>query len=252
VKPHWQNIEPSPYALLLKSDEWREKRNHIVNRDENKCQKCNNESYINNSELDLYMSFQTTISAKKGNFILLRGEDERFVRKIDCTTESFKSTFQKGINFCFLNNSKYLIAVFQLDLCNTNKKKNSAFLEELLKIENFTMKGHRSDQLSKTLSKYQNLFKWPHTKYLNVHHKFYQKGNMPWEYEDEAFVTLCGACHQKTHEEETIYLYNENGKKIILTPCDRCDGTGEKPEYHYVQNGICFKCRGSRFIEELI
>ena len=120
MKPHWQNIEPSPYALLLEKDEWRNKRNHIVNRDGNKCQKCNNESYINNSELDLYMSFQTTISAKKGNFIQLQDKDERFVRKIDCTSEKFKSTFQKEMNFCFINSSKYLIAVFQLD--NTNKK----------------------------------------------------------------------------------------------------------------------------------
>jgi len=32
---------------------------------------------------------------------------------------------------------------------------------------------------------------------LNVHHKQYFKGRKPWEYENEALVTLCETCHEE-------------------------------------------------------
>lgn len=32
---------------------------------------------------------------------------------------------------------------------------------------------------------------------LNVHHKFYEKGRMPWEYLDYALITLCEDCHKE-------------------------------------------------------
>lgn len=31
---------------------------------------------------------------------------------------------------------------------------------------------------------------------LNVHHKFYRRGFEPWNYADEALVTLCEPCHE--------------------------------------------------------
>jgi len=33
------------------------------------------------------------------------------------------------------------------------------------------------------------------TETLNVHHRIYRKGKMPWDYEDDVFVTLCEGCH---------------------------------------------------------
>lgn len=32
---------------------------------------------------------------------------------------------------------------------------------------------------------------------LHVHHKWYNKGCLPWEYPDEALITLCDLCHAK-------------------------------------------------------
>ena len=32
---------------------------------------------------------------------------------------------------------------------------------------------------------------------LNVHHSFYERGKMPWEYGDYMLTTLCEACHGK-------------------------------------------------------
>ena len=31
--------------------------------------------------------------------------------------------------------------------------------------------------------------------------------------------------------------------------CDRCDGKGRLPENKHVENGICFKCRGKRYLK---
>lgn len=32
---------------------------------------------------------------------------------------------------------------------------------------------------------------------LNVHHLFYISGNNPWEYENDALITLCERCHER-------------------------------------------------------
>lgn len=37
-------------------------------------------------------------------------------------------------------------------------------------------------------------------KTLNVHHRFYQRGNDPWDYENEMLVTLCDVCHKKMED----------------------------------------------------
>jgi len=35
---------------------------------------------------------------------------------------------------------------------------------------------------------------------LHVHHDFYVRGWMPWEYPDEALWCLCEHCHRAKHE----------------------------------------------------
>jgi 5-methylcytosine-specific restriction endonuclease McrA len=42
---------------------------------------------------------------------------------------------------------------------------------------------------------------------LNVHHKYYIDGYMPWEYPDEALITLCEDCHRMEHEYNDIDVY---------------------------------------------
>ena len=34
---------------------------------------------------------------------------------------------------------------------------------------------------------------------LHVHHKYYVFGRLPWEYPDQALITLCNTCHSKEH-----------------------------------------------------
>lgn len=40
---------------------------------------------------------------------------------------------------------------------------------------------------------------------LHIHHKTYEFGNDPWNYEDKNFITLCEVCH-KQEELNKIYL----------------------------------------------
>jgi len=88
---------------------------------------------------------------------------------------------------------------------------------------------------------------------LNVHHKYYVYGCLPWEYEDKALVSLCQDCHFNIHKISDIVCFSNNEKTTVMkyTPCHRCSGTGYLPVYNYYQNGICFRCQGRRF-EELI
>lgn len=86
---------------------------------------------------------------------------------------------------------------------------------------------------------------------LNVHHTFYYYGNIvPWGYYWEDLITLCEECHCLLHKKEEIPIYNTSLRKINdeLDFCDRCGGTGFLPQYRHVQNGICFKCRGTKKI----
>ena len=40
---------------------------------------------------------------------------------------------------------------------------------------------------------------------LHVHHKYYEKDKMIWEYPDECYLTLCNECHGLEHEEIKIF-----------------------------------------------
>lgn len=89
--------------------------------------------------------------------------------------------------------------------------------------------------------------------FLHVHHKYYILGKYPWEYTDDALITVCSDCHSEIHENESIPVYEteEMIDNVNLTPCFRCNGEGVFPEFKHVSNGICFRCGGTKY-EELI
>jgi 5-methylcytosine-specific restriction endonuclease McrA len=86
---------------------------------------------------------------------------------------------------------------------------------------------------------------------LHVHHKYYINDKLPWEYSNDALITLCQICHQDVHDntEIPVYLDNEMTTRLKLTKCSRCNGSGYLKEYHYHQNGICFRCNGNKYDE---
>lgn len=88
---------------------------------------------------------------------------------------------------------------------------------------------------------------------IQVHHTYYVKSTLPWEYPDECFKVVCKRCHTRIHEEEEIMMYANHMFKdgVKLTPCNRCEGLGYLYEFNYHMDGICFGCKGAGF-EELI
>jgi hypothetical protein len=103
--------------------------------------------------------------------------------------------------------------------------------------------------VSYSLNDYR-LFDWCHVAELNVHHTYYQLAKFAWDYPDEALKTYCQICHMQLHAYEKIPLLNELGIEVgSLTPCVRCAGAGEFPEYRHIEEGICFRCRGAKYEE---
>ena len=43
------------------------------------------------------------------------------------------------------------------------------------------------------------------TKRMQVHHRFYIEGRLPWEYSDDVLVTLCEDCHNLIHREGELF-----------------------------------------------
>ncbi len=85
---------------------------------------------------------------------------------------------------------------------------------------------------------------------LHVHHKYYIRNKPPWEYDNNILITLCNWCHEDLHKKEVIKVYDEHHKEITnLTPCERCSGKGWFPHYDHIQSGICFYCKGAKFME---
>lgn len=89
--------------------------------------------------------------------------------------------------------------------------------------------------------------------YMHVHHRYYILNRLPWEYDDEALITLCNWCHWELHKNEEVdVLYEDGLTKAKLNPCIRCNGAGWFPEHSHVQGDTCFRCRGSRYEQPLI
>lgn len=76
--------------------------------------------------------------------------------------------------------------------------------------------------------------------HLHVHHHYYILSNLPWEYPDEALVTICNWCHWSFHLENKVPVYETNQMQINLNfkPCARCNGTGWFQEYKHVESGF--------------
>ena len=53
-------------------------------------------------------------------------------------------------------------------------------------------------------------------KTLHVHHLYYESGMNPWEYPEDAMITLCEDCHKSEHE----------SKKNILKVIDQLNHSG--------------------------
>ena len=79
--------------------------------------------------------------------------------------------------------------------------------EDLLKTEEW--RGKRQKILNRDNNKCVYCGK---THNLQVHHKYYSKYSngfrvYPWNYPDDALITLCDECHKKVHNKKKIKTY---------------------------------------------
>ena len=86
---------------------------------------------------------------------------------------------------------------------------------------------------------------------LHVHHLYYIFDHLPWQYNNNALVTVCHECHTEIHKTQKIPTYDDQEleEELNLVTCDKCFGTGFLQQYNYFHDGICFKCMGYKFLK---
>lgn len=181
------------YSEKLKTYEWRNKRNYIVNRDNHSCNKCKSKP----------TEFQNGRYVRKKTEKEIREYKEYFGKLwFESVKEEYKEIYDPENPPWFLQNE---------DRIPLNHEPNPTF--------------------------------------LHVHHKYYVLNNLPWEYPNEALVTLCQNCHQNLHNETEIEVFTDENKttKVEIIICEKCNGSGYLPEFHYYEKGICFSCNGEKY-----
>lgn len=245
--------ENIPYSELLQTTEWREKREVIIKRDRMNCQNCFNKSY---QKFDLGLIFGTDVP--HGTFNSKFHEDGYFIARVwDFKNGNIETGFVHEKNFSiekssiayYKKNGNYAQIIALKLIENSLIKLNSNVEIALLGGIKGKVKEETFDMVYAPIQKDD---KWRIIYGLHVHHKYYQEGQLPWGYPDNALVTLCWECHEKLHHESTVPFLDFQGIEIgKYTNCYRCHGAGIFPEYYHVESGICFRCGGARF-EELI
>lgn len=207
------------YQEQLQSTEWKRKRLEIINRDGNKCAQCNcqRSSYVGMSTRNI----KTYSDMRKDGYGLSKDPN------------NFNLVLLMKGNI-FLTPVKYVEKEIDYEL--EELKFAGRWIEPLHQFD-----GGRYEWICfKSDIKKEDI-----QPDLNVHHRYYIIDRMAWEYNQDALITLCQSCHQKEHELNPIFVYDEKGEIIYTAEnCKRCDGSGYIPEYKYFQNGICFECYG--------
>ncbi|MDX1830140.1 MAG: hypothetical protein R3342_11400 [Lutibacter sp.] len=207
------------YQEQLQTTEWKNKRLEILERDNFSCTNC---------------------KCKRSKFL-------RLSNKFGIKTYEYLSK-----NSCVsfeINNIKKEVIYFDCDSGFVNSA-NFIGENELIILENLKFALQREDNFNEN-NKYQlicfteNISEKDRFTDLNIHHKYYIIGKKAWEYDNDSLITLCEKCHQKEHEDKTIPVYDSLGGFLYNAKiCDKCNGSGFLPEFHYYENGICFKCYG--------
>jgi len=244
------------YQQQLQTTEWRNKRKEILLRDFCCCIKCKNSSIISKSRkiepVEIkdtrewyFFNYYEPSSVTKSNMIANREVTvvNPFVELHELMSLEMFIGQEQG--------KEYLSGVKVKDI-NWNevfKKKREYIAHYQKKFPHLQVRGDEDyeKEIINRAEKNKDK-KWYVVPGLNVHHRYYMKGKMAWDYPDNVFETLCSECHEAFHAENKVPYYSESGELILnLTPCDRCGGHGIIPAFTHIQNGICFKCFGKGY-----
>jgi len=81
-------------------------------------------------------------------------------------------------------------------------------------------------------------------KTLTVHHLWYKKGKEPWDYTDEALVTLCEDCHETEREfrqDLEVWLIQEIKKRLFVGDLQEIVSTISGLEIETYEPGVFLK-----------
>jgi 5-methylcytosine-specific restriction endonuclease McrA len=269
----------SAYLELLKKPEWRKRRAQILLRDNNQCQCCHNDKYFGSLKRGV-LGFHPLQS--NGNHVMVDiyedkmlspcfinfdyDQFEMYLVRVDfgknyqsiMTIQNFPKNLFTNYELTVRSPSFYDISKkYGIDppkhgVCNQTNYKE-IFAEFHRAMDSYSEIVRKEEQLiTDRIDKaycdlpFQGIFG------LHIHHRYYVAGKMPWEYPDEALVTLCWLCHEEIHQHRVTPVLSEFGIPLgELHNCHRCHGAGWFPQFDHVQEGICFRCRGAKY-EELI
>ncbi len=247
----FENTTRIPYEDLLRTSEWKQRRTKIIQRDEDCCSSCHRMAsvYVVNHNISPQNGDKIIAgSVAYNNKTFATFKEEMAIEKINVFHYPFVENIiyavsPKGQLFLVdLGSWEEVIAVNKNDLVV-----NIAKSERGRDVWIISLSGR---QLSDVALKIPTLVE--NTVVMHVHHKFYIMEKLPWEYEDDALLTLCNWCHWELHEKTVIPVYTvQNGElnQLDYHPCFRCHGAGVLPEYSHVESGVCFRCRGTRYEE---
>ena len=220
------------YEELLKDDRWKVKRKEIIVRDELTCQKCKNSSL--DHEFRCSQAKRTYNSSLSVTYAILQTTPLQFIPfELKNYWETIQFEEDLVMYYAQCENRVYPIAFRKVEET------------EIVKKESLNL-------VPKPLPASTKNLEWLYNGTLHVHHTYYQQNRYPWEYPNEALITLCWKCHSLEHEDKKVPVISETGVLIdYYNLCKRCCGAGIFPEYKHVESGVCFRCRGAKY-EELI
>lgn len=249
LKKEFNENQEIPYEELLKTIEWEERRKKITERDNFCCTKCGKTNSFRHSNLNI--SIQTKDKLTKQSVTLQNKSIDTVKKELKINEISIIKTSFK--NSCIGITENGILFLADIDTIKNVPKDelviNNGITEFGLQFHVF---GKRGQQFLDNNFVIPILVENPIS--MHVHHKFYVQNKLPWEYDDNALITLCNNCHFELHEHSIIHYYSfVDGelRNLNYTPCSRCNGAGVFPEYRRIQNGVCFRCNGKKY-EELI
>jgi hypothetical protein len=236
------------YSKLLQTQEWRKKRTLILKRDKYRCQTCQNEKLLKDTNCKYFFKGIQANSHSPESWkielfdhdivtgyyqVYFRGEFSKLPRNI--------KLFVKKVNARYAE----LIAI---------AKSSEQSPEEKYLSQKSLYPQNKIDLCSKILPSFNENddFEFIYVNGLHVHHKYYILNKKPWEYSNDALITLCFHCHYDYHENHQVQVFtDELLHDFKYKPfCKKCNGSGYIPEFYYHKAGICFNCNGKGYLDK--
>src|SRR5690554_3296351 len=203
------------YQELLQTDNWRQKRQEILLRDDHKCQRCGVSK--NNTDLDsklLFMGKGGDLIDKSFDFCFFENPNSnvslvsiKYANKVEmiCKTDIYKSTINKNHTYVIVENfvEKDFIK-YPFNGTTEPQIKDNIFLKNdtneslITYIRDKVIKDERIDVdlegfflIEYGIEHYVSKNKFS----LHVHHKCYRKDVDIWAQDNDDYITLCNICH---------------------------------------------------------